>query len=125
MEKITVSKGTTIFLGAPSSPLPKTIIDLLKNLLASLPGVLEGHLPQCYIQESMEKPAQVLVVVLKKGMEQNIMDEINIKLPRLLPQGMHIDLWPLQPNHYLLPTIREAKCVLKEPLVQKKWWHKF
>ena len=36
----------------------------MASLISSLPGVVEGHLPECFAQEVMKKPAQVLVLVV-------------------------------------------------------------
>ena len=122
MEEIKMQAGMSVLFGAPAKPMAKEISDSLQQLVRSLPGVVEAHLPQCFVPESMPEPAQVLMLVLKRGTEQETMDTIGKSLSKILPRGMSLDVWPLPRGHELLRDARAAGCELKAPLKSSRWW---
>ena len=62
LKLLKVPIGTKLLLGAPATPMPKTISDAIAELAASVPGVLEAHLPQCFAAGIMNAPTQTSVV---------------------------------------------------------------
>ncbi|MCA1788823.1 MAG: enhanced serine sensitivity protein SseB C-terminal domain-containing protein [Thioalkalivibrio sp.] len=124
----TVPKGQQIFLGAPASPMPQERVAQLSSLVAATPGILEAHLPQCFIPGSMESPAQVLFVVVAPGSSPaEIGEQLGRGLTEMLPSGEHLDVMPLDGSHQLLSSVRGAGCSLtvSQRVTQKRQWWRF
>ena len=124
--QISVPKGQQIFLGAPAEPMPDERAAQIVRLVASTPGILEAHLPQCFIPSSMESPAQVLFVVVAPGVAPSgIGEQLGQGLHAILPAGEHLDVVPLDPSHSLLPTTRGTGCALSvapaPPAKRPRW----
>ena len=122
MEPIKMTAGTSVLIGAPAQPVPQAISGALRNLVESLPGVAEAHLPQCFVPGVMLQPAQVLIVALRNGTEEETMRAIGQALPTILPPGMPLDVWPLVAGHELLRHARSVGCELKAPGKSHRWW---
>ena len=111
MEPLKIPAGSKILLGAPAIPIPKYVFDAIGELLSSVPGVIEGHLPQCFVAGVMEAPAQLLVIVVES--RESIAPALELlsgRLPRILPEGVHLDVWPIEGTHPSLPTVRSTNC---------------
>jgi len=104
-----IPEGAKIYLGA--KPLDEALVLRIAELVASFPTVLEAHLPQCWVENVMPNPAQILVLVLASDEgASEITDAVGHGLLRFLPESSHLDLWPLSINHDLIPAVRKAGC---------------
>ena len=70
--------------------MPQALSDAIGEMVRGVPGVHEAHLPQCYVKDIVEPPAQILVLVLDAAAEQSALDLTGQGLSRVLPQGMHL-----------------------------------
>lgn len=110
MREMHVPRGSTVYLGAPAVRMEPTIVLALGDLVDETAGVLEAHLPQAYIPTAMSAPAQVLVIVTEDADAQRGLDQIGAGLRRILPEGRHLDVWPMSPGDPLLGSVRAADC---------------
>ena len=135
MMPLSVPPGAKVYLGAPANPMDPAITRSLVEIVASCPGIVEAHLPQCYIPNAMSAPAQVLVLVVSDSVQlQPIISAIGERISAHLPQGVHQDIWQMGPGDEMLQTVRGADCLIFEssaakaaaPFAQsqstKKWW---
>ena len=82
-----------------------------RGCLAERPGLVEAHLPQFYCEKVASKPAQVLVMVTKKGFPPDqLLKFLGTKLLQILPEGEILDVWPLDETDRLLKNVRNANC---------------
>jgi hypothetical protein len=65
MQPMNIPAGAQIMLGAPAQPMPQALSEAIGHTVAQIEGILEAHLPQCYVAEVMPKPAQILVLVVR------------------------------------------------------------
>ncbi len=63
VKQFLVPAGRQVFLGAPASPMPVAKITALRELVSSIHGVIEAHLPQVFAH-GMDRPAQILVLLI-------------------------------------------------------------
>jgi hypothetical protein len=112
---IGITKGSTIYVGAPAYPMPTELRTGLVELLASIPPVLEAHAPQCYSPASMSAAAQCLVVVLDPALSdtEDIRRTIKESVGRLCPPGSYLDVWYLKAENPFLASVRSANCRIK------------
>jgi len=116
-----ISEGTNVMLGAPAKPMNPLISDALGELISSIEGIVEAHLPQCFALGIMDKPTQILVVVLDQTVERKIVFEhIGGGLSRILPSGQSLDVWPMNEENSLLGDIRAANCQIAGSLAQSR-----
>jgi hypothetical protein len=81
------------------------------NLAASIDGALEARLPQLFALRVMERPAQVLVVVLRSGADiDGIRTQLNQALSGILAPETALDIGPISPDRPMLDDIRLANC---------------
>lgn len=100
-------------LGTPARPMEEALLQSIGTMLLSVGGVREAHLPQCFAMTVMERPAQVLVVVIESdASSEAVIDEVLLGLTAVLPDGIHLDLWSMDPQHSLLATVQATKCRL-------------
>lgn len=129
MKPLTISKGTTVYLGRPAKPMPQEISTAIAEMVHGMPAIREAYQPQCYAKAVVEPPAQILVLVLDDPADQETLDAVGQRLEHILPPGMHLDVWPLDNGHDLLPTIRETRMQpgsAAGPVINKKpWWKIF
>ena len=83
-----------------------------------------AYLPQCYVKDIVEPPAQILVLVLGDADDQTVLDAVGQGLSRVLPQGVYLDVWPLSDGHSLLDTIRGTRMQIGCAAASetKPWW---
>ena len=106
-----VPAGARVFFGAPAQPMEQALIRSIAEAVATVPGIIEAHLPQCYVPEVMQKPAQVLVLVLSVSCHlETSVAAVAGRLSDVLPTSRYLDLLPIVPNSSLLSTIRGAGC---------------
>jgi hypothetical protein len=123
---ISLEKGQQILLGKPANPLSEERVERLRELVANTPGIVEAHLPQCFIPETMEKAAQILFVVLAAGtVEEVLVEQLGRGIYEIFPSGEYLEIIPLEPDNAMLPAIRSTECSLGASAVNAKsrpWW---
>lgn len=72
MNELTVASGSQILIGPPANPIHPDAVNAIKAAVSALTGVQEAHLPQCYIPGVTSAPAQVLVLVLRAGVDSDV-----------------------------------------------------
>ncbi len=98
-------------LGTPAVPMAESLAQSIGTMLLNVDGVLEAHIPQCFAMGVMERPAQVLVVVLEQtAPPEDTIDEILLGLASLLPEDIQLDVWPIEREHSLLATVQATGC---------------
>jgi hypothetical protein len=119
-----IPAGSTIRVGVPARPIPAEIRDQIGKELFSISEVIEAHLPMCHVPEIMKEPAQILVVVLERKTDPSLVVPAILKLVEAtLPEGIHLDVWPLDARNSLIGVIRKANCQLfNRATQQKRWW---
>jgi hypothetical protein len=124
MESRELEAGTQILIGAPARPMPSAQSAAIAGMLAKVPGVVEAHLPQVYAPGAMDEPAQVLVVVLGRGVDMEAtLHAINCDLARLLTEDSRLDIFPVASDSGILKDVRAVGCqILGEQHVAKPWW---
>ena len=125
MQVIRIPAGTKVFLGKPAKPMDESLVRAISALVSDIEGVLEAHLPQCYVAGVVDPPAQVLIMVIRSQQEaETVLYKIGVGLESILPPGVHLDVLPVSPSHPLLIAARKAECLIKRPDAPKKrpWW---
>ena len=129
MRQVEISAGSQVMIGAPAVPLPREISAAIAERVATIEGIDEAHLPQCFVAGTMEQPAQVLVLSIASRADiEAVMQQVGEKLHGILPAGGPLDIWPLQPPHPLLDEVRNAGCQIHPPGGTggtgggKPWW---
>jgi len=107
--------------------MPQGLSDAIGEMVRSISGIREAYLPQCYVKAIVEPPTQILVLVLDDAANQSVLDSVGQGLARVLPQGVHLDVWPLSDGHSLLDTIRGTRMHIHclPPSEKKPWWKFF
>lgn len=108
---IEIPAGSRVFLGAPANPKLQESVDLLRKLMSEEPGIIEGHIPQCYIPMMMTEPRQVLFIVcssLNSG--EQAVSSLRKHLTKAILQGGMVDIFPLTATHELVDEVRRAGC---------------
>lgn len=103
--------GSRVFLGAPVNSILQEAVDLLRNLVAKESGVIEAHIPQCYIPTIMTEPRQVLFVICssRSSAEQSV-SSITHHLAKSTLLCEMVDIFPLTITHELVGAVRNANC---------------
>ena len=122
MSERTIKAGTTIIFGAPANPMPEIMRDGIAQVVGQVPGVIEAHLPQCFIEGDTDA-RQVLVISVRSRKEvPHVAEELMGKLKLLFAPGQFIDIIPYvgAPPE----SVREARCQIfvSSTLEQKPWW---
>ncbi len=106
-----IGPGTRIQIGPPSKPDARLALALAETLV-HLPGVLEAHLPQCFVFGSTSRSALVLVVVVADSclFSGALKNDLCTEISRFLPVDKHLDVWYLDTSHCLLEGVRSANC---------------
>lgn len=124
MEEQTIEAGTQILIGAPAVPMPRAQSAAVADMLSKVGGVTEAHLPQCFMPGAMTEPAQVLVLVLRRGTNiETLMHEVGCQLGQMLPEGQRLDVWPVPEGSAVLRDVRAAGCsILGAGPRPRPWW---
>jgi hypothetical protein len=121
MSERTFKAGTQMFFGSPATPMPEIITDAISQVVAQVPGIVEAHLPQCFI-EGEKEARQILVIGIQKGSEiPQIARTLMGKLQLVFPPGQFIDILPYE-SGAIPGGVREAGCQIY--LAEKKTWWK-
>jgi hypothetical protein len=109
-----IPAGAQVYFGAPAKPMEQGSVAAISELLKSAPETIEAHLPQCYVQGTMQEPAQILVVVFSPEADlEHLLRSLKAGIASLALPGGNLDIWQLAPSSNMLPTIRKAGCSLK------------
>jgi hypothetical protein len=120
MSDRTVKAGTTIYFGPPAKPMPETMVGAISQVVADVPGILEAHLPQCFIEGDTEARQVLVIGVQSRDEIPRIAGALMSKLKRIFPPGQFIDILPFQATA-VPPEVRQADCQIV--LAKKKaWW---
>jgi len=113
MQRLSIPAGTPLLIGAPARPMEGHISAGIGALTASIDGIVEAHLPQMFAVNVMEEPAQVLVLLLRPDAEvDEVIEQLGAALSGILPDGVHLDVWPIQTNHSMADDVRRAGCMV-------------
>lgn len=124
MESHNIPAGTEILIGAPSRRMPQAQSAAIADMLARIPGVVEAHLPQCFIPGVMQEPSMILALVLAPGVDaEKVMGEVGCHLGAMLPEDERLDVWPLTGTNPILKDVRAVDCrILGAEQPAKAWW---
>ena len=112
MKQFLVPAGSQVFLGAPASPMPVAKIAALRELVSSINGVIEAHLPQVFAH-GMDRPAQILVLLITPAVASDaVFEALGDRLGALIGGDEHLDVWVLSERDGLLNEVRQAGCPL-------------
>jgi len=128
MKPLSIPKGSAVLLGRPARPMPQALSDAIGEMVRGIAGIREAYLPQCYVAAVVEPPAPILVLVFDSTTDhQNALDAVGQGLNRVLPQGMHLDVWPMASHNGLLSTVRGTRTHIHcaPPPEKKPWWKVF
>ena len=109
-----------MFFGKPAKPMPEIMADAISQVVAQVPGIIEAHLPQCFIEGDQEA-RQVLVVGVQRQNEiPQIAEALMGKLQLVFPPGQFIDILPFESG--AVPAgVRQAGCQIFAA-EKKAWW---
>ena len=123
MNGLKVPGGTKVVLGSPAVPPPREKVEALERLVASTPGILEAHLPQCFAVSVMAAPAQVFVLSVPLDADvEAIVESIGRGLSRIIPAGEHLDIWPMSPGDPMLNSVQNARSQIFPSIKTRPWW---
>jgi hypothetical protein len=113
MQKLNIPTGSAILIGAPAKPMDIALSVAIGKLTDSIEGIFEAHLPQIFAVDVMEESAQVLVVVLRQGADLKLVTEqLGSGLSEILPEGMHLDVWPIPVGDTMVDDVRRTGCLI-------------
>jgi hypothetical protein len=120
MSQREVKAGTSMYFGAPAKPMPEIMAEAISQVVTQVPGIVEAHLPQCFIEGDKEA-RQVLVVGVQRRSEiPQIADALMGKLQLVFPPGQFIDVLPFESG--AVPAgVRQAGCQIFAA-DKKAWW---
>lgn len=108
---VRIPTGSKVLTGAPAHPLDKAVVEAIAEIVVRTPGITEAHLPMCLIEHMMITPQLTLVVGIGDSTTcEGAMDTLNIAVQRVLPTGVHLNIWPLTTGDPILKAVRAAKC---------------
>ncbi len=111
VNNLNLPAGTPLMIGAPAHPMDPSIFAAIANLIASIDGVAEAHLPQLFAVGVMDRPAQVLVLLLRAHASiAAIRTRLEEGLSEIIGPDRHLHLLPMLPDNPLLDDIRLTAC---------------
>jgi hypothetical protein len=118
----TLPSGTTLLIGPPTgAQLSDELRTALAAAVATVPGVLEAHVPQISAAGSGSPPRQALFLVLEDDVRtERVVQALEPRLKEIAP---HLDVLPLTMKHELLPAVRNAGSrIFAAPERERPWW---
>ena len=120
MSERTLRAGTDMFFGAPAKPMPEIMADAISQVVAQVPGIVEAHLPQCFIEGDKEARQVLVIGVQSRGEIPQIAQALMGKLQLVFPPGQFIDILPFETG--AVPAgVRQAGCQIFVG-ERKAWW---
>lgn len=120
MEQRQISGGTKWYFGAPANPMPPERAAAIAALVARVPGIVEAHVPQCFVEGDSAARQVLAIVVTSKAEIPRIAGELGAGLKAIVPAGQFLDILPF-PASAVMPGVREARCQIF-PVSAKPWW---
>jgi len=120
MDQRQIAGGTRNYFGAPATPMPGDRSAAIADLVARVPGVVEAHLPQCFIEGEPGARQVLAIVVSTKEEIPRVCNAIGHGLKGILPEGQFLDILPFRQTS-VIPGVREARCQIY-PSNAKAWW---
>ena len=113
MATLDLTTATNVLIGKPTNRLPKRRLKQISALLRDIPQVREAHLPEIYAIGIMEAPRDVLFLVVEpESAMTDVTQRIDDALRTILRRREHLDVWPVAKEHRLIPTVRDADCLV-------------
>jgi hypothetical protein len=113
IKPISLPPGAPVMIGAPARPLTADITNAITRAVASIPDIMEAHVPNVFALGAMEAPAQVLVLVFSTIANwDQVLTALGDALARELPPGFALDVWPIHGGPGTLDDVRSAGCQL-------------
>jgi hypothetical protein len=76
--------------------MPAVSAVAIGELADSIDGVVEAHLPQCFVPGVMASPAQVLVLIIDPAVDpEKVLNQMGQVLETILSETEGIDVWPM------------------------------
>jgi len=120
MSERTLTAGTSMFFGRPAKPMPEIMADAISQVVAQVPGIVEAHLPQCFIEGDKEARQVLVIGVQRRGEIPQIARALMGKLQLVFPPGQFIDILPFESG--AVPAgVRQAGCQIFAA-EKKAWW---
>jgi hypothetical protein len=120
MEQRSLTGGTKLYFGAPASPMPAERSSAIAAAVAQVPGIVEAHLPQCFIEGDDSARQLLAIVVAADANIPQIAGALGARLSAVLPPAEFIDMLPFREGAVTF-GVREAKCQIY-PAESKPWW---
>jgi hypothetical protein len=116
IKPISLPPGSPVMIGAPAHPLTPDITSAITRAVASVPDIMEAHLPNVFAVGVMEAPAQVLVLVFSTiANKDQVLSALGDALASEMPPGFALDVWPIHGRSDTLDDVRSAGCQLPLP----------
>ena len=109
-----------MYFDAPALPMPEIIADAVTQVVTQVSGIVEAHLPQCFIEGDKEARQVLVVGVRARGEIPRIAQELMGKLQLVFPAGQFIDILPFE-SGAIPPGVRQAGCQIFAS-EKKPWW---
>jgi hypothetical protein len=122
MSEREINAGTSLYFGAPAKPMPNVTVAAITQVVQRVPGIIEAHLPQCFI-EGEKEARQVLVVVVRSSDEISRVGEALMRgLESSLSPGEleFIDIMPFEVTS-MPDGVRKAGCQIFSGET-RPWW---
>jgi hypothetical protein len=119
----TLKAATKMYFGAPAKPMPEIMAGGIRQVVAQVPGILEAHLPQCFMEGDKDARQVLVVGVERHGEIARIAQDLMGKLQLLFAPGQFIDILPFE-SGAVPPGVRQAGCQIfkAEAPDKKSWW---
>lgn len=122
MSEREIKAGTTLYFGAPAKPMPEVTVTAITQVVQRVPGIVEAHLPQCFI-EGEKEARQVLVVGVRSSDEiPRVGEALMHRLESSLSPGEleFMDVMPFEAAS-IPDGVRKAGCQIFAGET-KPWW---
>jgi hypothetical protein len=121
IEELKIPAGSRIRMGKAARPLPQDIQQAIRNGLATVPGIVEVHLPLCEIVGTMPEPDHMLLAAFQnEAAVAPGMEAIGKILKGIFQEPKHLDVIPLVQGDPLISMARKANsCLIAAP---RQWW---
>ena len=109
-----------MYFGAPAKPMPEIMVDAISQVVAQVPGIVEAHLPQCFVEGDKEARQVLVISVHRRGDIPQIAQALMGKLQLVFPPGQFIDILPFE-SGAVPQGVRQAGCQIFAG-EKKAWW---
>jgi hypothetical protein len=106
-----IPEGAKVLFNRPPRPLPGYLVRCIASLIATVPGVTEAHLPQCFVAEVMTGPTQLLVlVVAAEANEREVVAAVEVGLKVFMRAEHHLEICAMPTTSRMLEAVRNVGC---------------